>query len=378
MKTPWILLVFFSLLFFSSGFASASLGITPGRKEYNFEPNTVVKIPFTVLSDNPEDKIALSVDGGEYFSKYVSLDKDNVIGATNFGVTINFPGSVEKPGKHVIAVTAAEEPSEENFIGTAIQVAGLIIVFVPYPGRYAELTLDVPDGNIDEKIPVELKVINRGKENLDVAPKIDFYSVDLGKKVYTMEFNPAVINTAQERYFRKYLNTSGFRAGNYLASVSVASSSDAWSINKSFRIGSLFVNLTNYTDVLHNHGIQKFYINLQSKWNGALSPVYVDVNLTNGNNSIAFRTPSADLAPWAVYKVESYVDLPEETILGVYNATFVAFYSGVNTTVFGLVAIEKYYSPYVIYIFVGIALVILVILILWYFLRRRFSSREKH
>ncbi len=359
-------------------FGSAALGISPAIKEVNFVPGANYEWDYHIISDDPDKKIFISVDGD--LAQYVSLSRSQASGEGEFTVTLNLPSDIDLPGQHTIAINLEEEPPETEFIGVAIRISGALRVFVPYPGRYAELALSIPDINMNELIPVEIHMVNRGKEAISISNiSVKFTNRDTGSSVDSLSFTPVDLEVSGDRYFRKYLNSSSFLPGNYMAVASVVSSSDIWSVNKSFRIGSLFVNITNYTNVIYNNkGIQKFYVNLQSKWNGALSPVYVDVNITNGSTFFSFRTPSADLAPWADYKIESYVD-PSELPLGDYKSVLTVSYPGANNTVSGIISVKKYYSPYLYYAIIGaVLLIVLVIVVLWLVLRRRKSSREKN
>ncbi len=355
----------------------AALGISPAIKEINFAPGQKYVWEYSVISDDPNKRVFISIDGD--LEQYTSLDKAQIVGAGKFKVYLNLPSSIDIPGEHTIAVNLEEEPPENQFIGVAIRISGLIRIFVPYPGRYAELALSVPDINAGEDIPVELHIINRGREPISLSNiSVNFFNSENNALIDKLYFSPVDIAVSEDRFFRKYLNTSNFIPGNYGATAYAYSPSNIWSVNQSFRVGNLFVNLTNYTRIIYNNnGIQKFFVTLQSRWNGILSPVYIDVNLSAESTASSFRTPSVDLNPWETRNAESYFDASNLPI-GVYNATFTTFYPGSNTTVYGKISVEEYKDyTYLIYAGIGAGAILLIVLIVWLLLYRRKSYGKK-
>ena len=304
--------------------------------------------------------------------QYSSVSADTIYGAGSFVLNIRLPSSMSEPGEHTVSVSIKERPSEEAFINTLVEVGSVIKVFSPYPGLYGELSLSVPNGNINDKIPVELHVINRGEQMLNLnSVYVDFVS-SRGNIVKTMNFTPVEISFPGDRYFRKYLDTQGMDAGNYVSIAYVSYSDVTREVNRSFRIGSLAVNITNYTNSIVSDGIQKFYVTLESLWNSYISGVYVDINISNNlGEQYIFRTPSVDIGPWEKKTIESYFDT--ENLKGNYTIVLNASYGGKSTTIYGnLSVIEKVD----LLVYSIIALVILLLLVLIFFVVRHFLRRK--
>ncbi|MEK6915130.1 MAG: hypothetical protein AABW89_01150 [Nanoarchaeota archaeon] len=344
----------------------SALGISPAIKDISFIPGETVNITFNVLDASEDSTYDISIRGGS-LTKYSVLSAQSIKGQGTFILTIKFPNSLEEPGQHTVSVSIKERPSEESFINTVVEVGSVIRTFVPYPGIYGELSLNIPDGNIDDKIPVELKVINRGDKILELDEiHIDFISAEetISK---TLNFTPVDIQVNGERYFRKYLDTQGIKPGNYLARARVLYSEIEREINKSMRIGSPFVNITNHSKIAQKGGIQKFYISLESLWNTPISAIYVDVNISNNLESYSFRTQSTDLNPWEKKTIESYFDT--ERLQGNYNLTLNASYVGKSTTIEGNILIED--KNMTLYIIAGLALLLIIIIITGIILKNR-------
>lgn len=362
----WLLVLGIILLL--SGTASAALGITPAKTEFNFVPGAEHEITYRVLSDKPDQEIEIYVEGD--LAKYATVSKEVVFGADSFVFKLKFPSEADVPGPHQILVGAREVPSEDQFIGVAVNIRALVKVFIPYPGRYIEVGLTIPNGNTGDEIPIEAHAINRGKESLTISPMIDFKDSN-GEVIETMSFSEVTLDTGQDRFFRKFLNTEGFSSGDYVATA-VFDYGEITSVNKSFRIGSLFVNVTNITDKLPKKGIQKFYVDVESLWNDPLDEVYADVNVSNDAGSILFRTPSVSLEGWSKKTLEGFLDTKD--LEGNYDVSVALKYAGKTSFAFGSLIV---FEPTNWVIIGGIAGAVMLIIIILIVLIIIFKKRKK-
>jgi len=368
MRRLYLLVLF--LVF--SAFSVSALGISPAIKNIDFVSNQEVEINFYVLDSVADQTYDISLSAGD-FVNYSTLSSTSVKGNGNVILKIKFPEKIEKPGEHVLIVSVKERVSEESFIRTVVEVGSTIKIFVPYPGIYGDLVLNIPDGNVNENIPVELHVNNRGDNILDITKVyVDFMSND-GNNIKRIDFTPVTIPVLGERYFRKYLDTTGMEPGNYIGSAKVFYSGVSNEVNKSFKIGSLYVRINNFTDYLVSGGIRKFYVTLENRWNSPISSVYVDVNLTNELNGIVFRTPFIDLEPWEEKTIESFFDT-DDLELGSYDMALNASYNGKNTLAYGKLLIANDYS---LIIYGSSAIISVIFFIILYFVLRRFFKRKR-
>ncbi len=355
-------LVFF--FFFVLPFAN-SLGITPALKTIDFFPNTNVNLTFTAISEDPNGILDISIGGD--LAPYAVSSAKTVTGSSSFIISLQFPEIMPEPGRHTITVSLKERPSESAFIGTSVEIGAVINVFIPYPGLYGELSLSIPDSNLGDKFPVELYVINRGEENLNISRVVvDFFDNE-NTIFHSMNFTPIIISAPGDRYFRKYIDDV-LKAGNYLARARINYSNIIREVNETFRVGSLNIKIVNFTDTLPAGGIQKFYVTLESSWNSLFVGVYVDVNITNLlGESISFRTSSIDIGPWEQKTIESYIDT--EKLKGIYTMQLKSVYPGSNESVSAVLTIvpKNIIIPYVI-----IAGILLLVILFIYLVARHF------
>lgn len=366
-------LVVFSLIavLFCMSFTTAALGISPAKKNIDFSPGAEYTFTYNVYSDTPDRKIEVYAEGD--LAEYVSFSRTDLSGGGDVVVTLRLPDSIDTPGPHTLLIGAKELPTEQEFIGVAINIRAVIYVFVPYPGKYAEVELSVPDGNTGDKIPVQVYVINRGKEDITAETSVAFKTLD-GQTVETMTFLPLSIPVGHEDYFRKYLDTTNIKAANYIAEATVNYNGDQRVVNQTFRVGSLFVNITNMTTRLQQRGIQKFFVGIESRWNNDLPEVYADVNVSNEAGSTVFRTPSLDLPKWSRKELTGYLDT--DVLEGKYLTAVTLHYAGQTTLAHGELYVYKYSPLLVASVIIGIIVIVLMIIagIVW-FIRR--SKKKK-
>ncbi len=366
------ILVVFALigLICTISFASASLGMTPAKSEFNFESGSKIEIPYRVYADNPYKEIQVYAEGD--LSQYVSIDKNKFFGGGSFTVTLNLPASVDKPGKNLLYIAAEEVPDKDSFISTAIKLKSLILVHVPYPGRYIEADLNIPDVNVNEMVPVDLKILSRGTAETSVKPEINFYDSS-GKHIDKLTFSPELLRTNDEKHFRKILNSSSYGPDDYLAEAIIDyGGQDIMIINRTFRIGNLKVDVINFTREIDAR-LSKFIINVKSNWNGEVREVYADVNISNGEEELVFRTPSVDLAAWQQKEIIGYVEA-DNLAPGTYKAEIRLNYLGQTTYASGDIEI-KGDTVRSIWIIVGVISIILLAIII-YLITKKWKKRN--
>lgn len=318
----FFLILFFLILF--SGFISA-IGVSPASKDFNFEPGLEAEIPYRVIA-NPGQEVEISVLGD--LAQYVDVSKTEIVGPENFKVKFKLPDSIEPPGKHRIRVMVAQKIDEElvDFIGTSVRVISVIDVHVPYPGRYLETELRAKDVNMGEPVIFELDVKSQGNEDLDIAPRIEIFSQE-GAKVGELNFNKRTIASQESIGLKKILDTTSYNPGNYKATAIIDYGALATS-DAEFRIGSLNVNILNYTLVVPIGKLEKFDLTIQSDWNDNIDGAYAQVDFLNGSQMIeSFKTTTTDLAAWEQKTITGYFDTMNFSE-GTYDANITLFYFG--------------------------------------------------
>jgi len=318
-KVVIIIALFFIFIFLFSGFVSAGLGITPGKREYEFVPNMEQEISYKVNADEPDEKIEVYVTGE--LAKYASLDKKELIGGGSFKMKLKLPGSLERAGKNQLFVGAREKIDEEiSAIGTAVAVEAVINIYVPYSGRYAELTLSSNNANIEEDINFKLNIINRGKEELSIIPRIEIYEKE--EKKETLYFQQRNLISGESIELKKILVTKDYKAGEYKA-LAIIEQGDAFKAETKFKIGDLFVGVSNYTNKIFIGGLQKFEVEIENGWNNKIENVYAVVSI---GKLVSFKTTPESLNNFGKSITSGYINTGNIT-KGIYSGDITLFYA---------------------------------------------------
>jgi hypothetical protein len=357
-----------------SGMANAALGISPAVTRMNFAAGEERILTYTIYSDNPDQKIDLYAEGD--LSQYVSFSRNEMTGGGSAIVTISFPKQMPIPGKHRLLIGAREIVGESRFIGTSINIRAVISIYVPYPGKYIESELIIPDGNVGEMIPADLKVTNRGRETLVVSPEIHFFDA-AGNPVNKMTFNPKEMVSGEEKEFIEGWNTTNYKPGKYSAEAIISYSGEIARINKTIKIGSLLVRVDNFTTSVYKDVINQFLIGVTSEWNDNVAEIYAEINISNSTFSTSFRTPSVDLLAWESKTIVGFFDA-SQLKEGSYQSKIALVYNEQKTFTSGTLEVFEKNSILNTILYAGIGVLAVAIWIVAFLIARRmFKSRKR-
>jgi len=336
----------------------ASLGLTPAKRSLNFEPGSKSVFEYRVNTDNPEKELILYSKGN--LSEYVSLNKEKLIGGGGFKATLSLPEKIEKPGRHRILIGVKEKIDKElATVGTSVAVQGVIYVHVPYPGRYIEINnFKAENANAGEPVRFSFELINRGKENLTIKPKIEVYSKN--KKEETLNFKTRKLETGKNIKLKKDLQTQDYNPGEYYANL-IVDYGNKTKEKTNFRLGTLKVDILNHTKSIKLEGVKRFDIKVESKWNNKIPNLYGIVTFYNESSVISkIKTPSSTIEPWEKKQISGFLDTKkfnEEE----YKANITLKYSGNSTEKMSNVTFIKedslFTNPWIISIISAIIIV---------------------
>ncbi|MBM3234286.1 hypothetical protein FJZ19_04305 [Candidatus Pacearchaeota archaeon] len=357
---------------------AASLGVGPASTYVNFQPNINFSVNFFVRGPAPEQKIGLYATGD--LKEYVEFDKTNMTGPGTFSITVRLPDKISKVGKNRLIIGAKEIGDEEiSGIGTALAVEVLVEVFVPYPGKYAEISsFSVNDINLGEPINFQVDVANLGEQNITASVYVDIYGANKSK-IETLNLGLSDIATQTKKLFKKILNTSNYNSGFYKAVATLNYGANETKIEKTFKIGGLFVNITNWTSEFEAGKLNKFDIQIESFWNDKVSNIFAEVNITDKNNALldTFKTPSVSLSPWQKTNLSGYFNA-EKIKAGIYKADISIFYEDKTTRVIADIEVkEKKGLNFVLIVLISAAVVLFIAALIYFFLRKNAGKKKR-
>jgi len=330
-KKRFIFGIFFIGIFLFLITSTSALGVSPAKREYNFEPGFEKEIEYNVFGVDPDQQLTIYAKSD--LAQYVTFDRETLVGGGHFTAKIKLPEILATPGKNRLIIGVKEQSNlDEELVGTAavgtsVAIQVVVNIYVPYPGQYLETTLTTSDVNVGEPIDFNLEVVSRGKEKVSMNPRIDIFDSD-SEKVETLYFQNRVIESQETLKLKKTLDTINYNPGNYKAVATIDYGGLATS-EADFRIGDLRIDIVNYTHQVPIAKLEKFDLVLESGWNDQIDGAYAEVVFLNNTDAVlqTFKTSTTSLVPWESKLIAGYFD---SSVFkeGFYDANVTLFYYG--------------------------------------------------
>lgn len=364
MKKRVFLVLLFGIFFIALNLKlSYAVGLRPALLNIKFEPGVNYSITYSIYEEDPEREVEIFAEGE--LAKYVELDKKSIKGGGGFNLIFRMPDKVDTPGPNIITIGVREKPGEEGGVGTATAINGALIVFVPYPGKYMDIIdFNVRDVNLGQPVDFGLIIVNHGWENITAKAELEIYREN--KKIDTIVLGEKFLETHQEKTFKKQIDSNKYGAGAYNASVSVyyGDPNRIPRTEKTFRIGSLLVDITNWTKEFYTEQINRFIVEVESNWNNLIEKVYANVLLYDAENKsilAEFKTTPESLDRWNRKNLTGHLEA-YDIKPGIYKTNITVFYETTSTTkIVDIIGRKKINITLIIIIAAAIALVILLL-----------------
>ncbi len=316
-----------------------ALGISPGRKTFNFESNLKETVEFKILNNDHRDMQALIYVEGD-LAEYVALQDVmlNIKASDDFKMSkyeIRLPSKIEKPGTHEARIVVREVPVDAaikgSHVGATASVVTQLHVIVPYPGKYAEVELKISETGAGQPLTFIVPVNNYGTQNIVKAKGIiDIYG-PTNDKITSLETDSLGIKS-KERGELVTVWEGDINPGKYFVIVTVTYDGETATAEKVFSVGDLAIDILDVTVKDYKlGGIAKFNILVESKWAEDLADVYAEMTVTqNGDEIIRFKSASETVKALAKEELIAYWDT-EGIKEGTYDAKLALYYGDRST-----------------------------------------------
>ena len=313
--------MFFACLLFSAWLVQA-VSITPPLVRYDFVPNQ--QNTFTFYVDRaPKIEVSLEFDENPYFAQYARLIDPSPNGSPRqITVVISLPASLKMPGPNRVYVKAKEMPITSEGITALAAIRASITINVPYPGYYFITSLSIPPVNQGETADIQLSALNRGTNNVYKAfAKVDVFEADGTTLMRSLTTETKEIDTAQTVLFDTYLPTTDIKAGSYKVNVTFYQDGGSSALAGVLNVGTKYLEIRNYTTKLEQGKINKFEVEVESRWNNPIKKVYSVISL----DGVEATTPTDSISPWEIKTQTAYIDTTNMAF-GEHDATLTVHY----------------------------------------------------
>jgi len=360
-----VVCVVFVVLVFSEGVCG--VGLTHQDTVIHFKPNLKASVDFGVI--NIQDGTALDLVLEGELAKYATLSAVDARGRVS--VNFIFPAVIEKPGTHMVYLHAKEIPLEsKGSIMSVTAVRSPVLVKVPYPGKYLEISLEVSGAKVGENIDFVIGAECLGVEDIVSAKaSVVVYGPNGEEIARFVGGEKSILSTESVEFVvRGKLR----KEGNYRAVAIVDYDGNIARDEKEFLVGALYIEVVGFTEKFKQNTISPFEIDVKSKWNDEVSGVYADILISDkdGVEVGNFKTPGVDVGPWGEGTLTGFWDTGNLS-LGNYKVNITLHYAGKTTEEIGRVKIVEdlggWISPFVI----GYFLFALFVIFSYVYIRRR-------
>ncbi len=378
-------LFFFFLSFFSSLPLTEAIGISPPRIDIAFEPNAHKEYIITLINSAPRPLNATLNLGGD-LAQYMKTEEGYFVippqQSKAYTILIDFPAVIRRPGENIVTVNAVQAPmaTPEGIkgISATLSVEGSIVVRVPYTGKYAEATLHLEAINEGEQSKATFMVINYGMDEIKNAyGTLEIY--DLAGTLLDTLTTPSVYIPAQKtEETLLVLDSKNYGAGIFPVTAYVMYDGDKTNeIEQQLRIGTLFVNVTDYTKEVYTKSLAPFQITAHNRWNNPVEHLFADIRFLKQGVQIGdtLKTHSITLPPWEQLPLSAVWDTTS-VAPGIYDAEITLYYHGKTTVIVVPVTVQKKFELNMTLLLSSVIILMLLIdLIVW--IIHRFRNHEK-
>ncbi|MFH1637746.1 MAG: hypothetical protein ABIB71_04960 [Candidatus Woesearchaeota archaeon] len=285
--------------------AAAETSLTPGSREVAFNPGADQKVEFTVSGYGNIDFIISCPE-------WITINRDDIMKNGHdfkFFPIVNLPEEIDPPGRRACSIIVVEKiPESKGGITATTQVAAKIFVNVPYPGRYAEMSLLTQNVNKNDPLPIKVRVTNQGKEVLyNIHAKLELKDY-LNNTIGTFFTDSETLESGQATEFEKIISTKLYDVGKYYVTATLDYGAEEPRVaTNRIIIGEKFVNFIGIQNVTIGQ-IMRFYVDIESWWGNPIESTYADVRIHNETASISFKTISLKLMPWEKAQLYGFVE----------------------------------------------------------------------
>mgnify|MGYP006298245661 CR=1 FL=1 len=326
-----VLLLFLFILLLSTLCYSASM--TSIKKYINYKEGYTTQITAYVYNRHgSRETFNIGIWGDNW--GVLSLDKSEITldpgDRGPFTLTVNLNKEMGKAyGERRLGVSVGEKPRGDGMFQVSATVRSPIIIYVPYPGKYIEGSLSVPNIRVDEPLDISFKVINRGQEDIN-SLYVSYEIIDQqNKSLALINTSKIALRKEKEYTFKSTWNSEDHLPAPYkVKATAYYDNNNTLKLSREFYIGDLKMEILEASEELHLGTINPFTVSVQSKWNDDIDPVFTKTRFIDidGNELAEVVSPHYSFRSWQKKDLTSYVDTSNFD-LGIYNAEVTLVYA---------------------------------------------------
>lgn len=295
--------------------SAVGLGDYSGGLNYliDFKPGLKETFSYFMVS-NSQNIMDYEATAAGSFAQYFTLSdtvfKDVWPGQVrSFTATLKLPQEKPSAGLHGTEICVTESQGPGGGIAIRTRACALIEIRVLYPEKYLKIT-DFTVPNADKGDILNFKVMVKSWTEKDIGSVravVDLFGPSekgFDKKIATIQTDEKQLASNQEIELSASIDTREYESGMYNAVATVYYDGNTVNASKQFKIGVLAVKVVNYTKEFLRNKINKFNVDIESRWNSPIENVYADIIMENET----LKTSPLALQPWEKATLATYWD----------------------------------------------------------------------
>lgn len=305
---------------------AAAIGISPPSGQINFVPGDSGAFDVR-LSNSLNHPIDVDVEIHGNLAKHLEVETTRINARSSAVATISYdlPSDIPPgPNTHRIHFIESYHDPDSGGVGARGAVAMKLDIWKPYPGRYAELTLEprhVPEGD-DTHIKYTLRSLGDQAISGDLEVRV---RTPEGNLQDTLRENDLYLeaDTTRERHLQ--VPSKDYAPGKYVLEGTFDYNAAVADTQETLIIGTLDVAIINLTkNYYKDQDINRFEVTLESLWNEPITSTSATVQL--GSNTGA--TPAVTIPPFSERTLIGYWEADQDLTEGEHPALVTATFNG--------------------------------------------------
>jgi|TARA_Y100000034_G_scaffold53415_1_gene65577 hypothetical protein len=315
-----------ALFFIAAAGSAHAIAIVPARQTIDYKPGETIQLSFGVGKFG---------DGMTYETLFSGDYPDNALLVREEfnSLTVDFTMPLNAtPGQHQFLVGVKQKPVEETHDGIVAlsEIYSQVRFYVPYPARYAEISLDNVDVAVGKMAYFTTYFKNYGKETLNTVTG-NISVIDLHNRIVAIIplSNRSDIFSLQNTEMFGQWNTENQSAGIYKLLARVDYDGIEVTAEAEMRVGTMSVNIDSIRAVgTVQSGVVKLNIDISSMWNEPLDNIYATGTVSKATTLLADMKSASTLLPaWGKATLVLYWDVLGLDV-GVYDVKVQLYYEG--------------------------------------------------
>src|SRR3989338_8103091 len=164
-----------------------------------------------------------------------------------------------EPGPRHCGIRITELPEKGQQVGISVKIIVVVEIDVPYPGKYAQMSISVDNVMPEEDLKIYTNIINLGTDDLNAQADVIIkdYKNDTVQLKKTGE---DVVRSKESKQFITLVSAGSLNSGKYIAKAIYDYGQEVLSAEVPFIIGLLNLELTNYTKTIKTDSISPFSV----------------------------------------------------------------------------------------------------------------------